>query len=251
MTSISRDPGLWLRHFNETGGDGPRLICFPHAGGSATYYFPVARTLSPGIEVVAVQYPGRQERRGEPCVDDIGRLADHIVDALGSPSERPTALFGHSMGATIAFEVARRLERADAGPVALFASGRRAPSCVREENVHLRDDGSVLAELQRLGGTNATLLADNDIRTMILPAMRGDYRAIETYRWEPGPPLRCPIVALVGDVDPQVSTAEAQAWAEHTAAEFTLRTYQGGHFYLDVHAASVLREITDRLTPVR
>jgi surfactin synthase thioesterase subunit len=249
MTSITPDPGRWLRRFHRADGDGPRLVCFPHAGGSATYYLATSRALTPDIDVVAVQYPGRQDRRDEPCLTDIGSLADHIVTALGSQSPAPTALFGHSMGATIAFEVARRLERDGVEPVTMFASGRRAPSCVREESVHLRDDRGVLAELRSLGGTDATLLADADIRSMILPAMRGDYRAIERYRWVPGPPLRCPVVALVGDNDPQVSPSEARAWGDHTAAEFVLRTFRGGHFYLDAHAEAILREITDRLLP--
>ncbi|WP_037824320.1 thioesterase II family protein [Streptomyces sp. NRRL B-1347] len=237
----------WVRRFHPAPETGARVVCFPHAGGSATYYFPFSAALSPAADVLAVQYPGRQDRLQEPCITDISTLADRLADELAGLADRPLTFFGHSMGATVAFEVARRLEARGVILHGLFASGRRAPSRQRDEHVHLRDDQGLVEELRRLSGTDAELLADEAVLAMVLPAMRGDYRAIETYRYRPGPPLNCPVLALTGDSDPLVDAAEARAWAQHTVAPFRLRVFPGGHFFLGDHTESVVREITDHL----
>ena len=238
----------WARRFHPAPQAPVRLLCFPHAGGSATYFFPVSRSLTPDIEVLAVQYPGRQDRRTEACVDDLRVLADMIVPEIMPWLDRPTAIFGHSMGAVLGFEVALRLRARGITPLALFASGRRAPSTFRDERVHLYSDAAFIADLKRLAGTDPQMFDDHQVVQMILPALRGDYRAAETYRWRESPPLDCPIIALVGDRDPQVSIEEASRWSEHTTDEYALAVYPGGHFYLNVHAASVLNLIREQLS---
>ncbi|KOV62335.1 thioesterase II family protein [Streptomyces sp. MMG1121] len=240
----------WVRCFRPEPSAKVQLVCFPHAGGSASFFHPVARALPGTVETLALQYPGRQDRRAEPCVDDIAALADLVVEALAPRLDRPFAFFGHSMGATLAFEVTRRLEqRRLGGPLTLFASGRRAPSRKRPERVHLLDDDGLVGEIRRLSGTEAELLADEELLRMILPAVRSDYRAIETYTYRPGPPLNCPVLVLTGDDDPLTTIEEARAWSEHTAGEFDLKVFPGGHFYLAAQQAAVLRTITDRLGP--
>lgn len=233
----------WLRRFHPAADTPGTLVCFPHAGGSASFYYPVSQALSGAFDVIAVQYPGRQDRLSEPSLGTIDELADRIAPLLRPPAVRLLTLFGHSMGATLAFEVARRLESAGAAPAALFVSGRRAPSRHRDERVHLRDDVGMLAEVRSLSGTESTLLNDDEVVQMILPAIRADYRAAETYRYRPGPPLSCPITAFVGDADPKVTMDEALAWRQHTTAAFTHRVFPGGHFYLIPHAAEVIREL--------
>ncbi|MFF4354859.1 thioesterase II family protein [Streptomyces sp. NPDC001530] len=244
MTGTTGHDMAWLRRFHPAPDARVRLVCFPHAGGSATFYFPVSRTLSPSVDVLAVQYPGRQDRHNEPCVGDITELAERAVDELLSLDPRPLALFGHSMGALVSYEVARRLESRGIQPVRLFVSGRRAPTCVRDENVHRRDDNGLIDELKKLSGTDAQILGDPDVLRMILPAIRSDYRAVESYRHQPGPALNCPIVALTGDDDPQVTLDEAKAWSGRTTGGFALKVYEGGHFYLNSHAASVMETIS-------
>jgi len=234
-TTASDVDGLWFRRFQPSGPGTVRLICFPHAGGAASYYFALARELAPDPELYAVQYPGRQDRRREPSFDRIAPLADAIAHAMDGFADQPFAFFGHSMGAIVAFEVAQRLRaRLAPGPVRLFASGRRAPSTLRRETVHQRDDQGLVAELVRLGGTDRRSLADPDILAMTLPPTRADYTAIETYGCEPGtPPLDCPITVLTGDSDPHTSRAEIAAWAEHTTRGADFHAFPGGHFFLD------------------
>ncbi|WP_415954490.1 thioesterase II family protein [Streptomyces sp. KLOTTS4A1] len=245
------DHTLWLRSFHDSTDRATRLLCLPHAGGSAAFFFPVSRSLSPELDVISVQYPGRQDRRHENCVETIEELARQIVDVLDPrPDGPPIALFGHSLGATLGFEIARLMEARGTAPCHLFASGRRAPSRPRHETVHQRDDEGLLAELRLLSGTDARVLGDEEVLRMALPAIRSDYRAAETYTYEPGPALSCPITVFTGDKDPKVSLDEARAWETHTAADFDMHTYPGGHFFLSDHSAAMLKVISDRLAPV-
>ena len=235
----------WIRRFHPVSDAPTRLVCFPHAGGSATFYFPVSRALSPEIDVLAIQYPGRQDRRTESCVDSIGELADIIAAHLEPLADKPITLFGHSMGAMIAFEVARRMEKGGTTPLRVFASGRRAPSCHRDERVHLSSDDGLVAELKSLSGTDSAVLGDDEIIRMILPSVRSDYKAVETYLYQEGPLLTCPITVLTGDQDPMVTMDEAKAWAGHTDGQFDLKVYPGGHFFINDHATAAMRLIRE------
>jgi pyochelin biosynthetic protein PchC len=238
----------WVRRFHPVAEPAIRLVCFPHAGGSASAYFQLSRSLTPAIEVLAVQYPGRQERRGEPGIGDIRVLADRITAALAPWTQQPYALFGHSMGAIVAFEVTRRLEAAAGGrPRHLFVSGRRAPTLQRSRGVHLRDDAGVVRELRELGGTDPRFLRDTELLATILPATRSDYRAIETYEYAGGPPVACPVTAMVGENDPESTLAETTAWSAHCGGGFDLRVFPGGHFYIEASRAAVVDTITAAL----
>ncbi|SBT43743.1 thioesterase II family protein [Micromonospora auratinigra] len=233
---------LWVRRFHPAPASPVRLVALPHAGGSATYLFPVSRALSPAVEVLAIQYPGRQDRRHERVLDSVADLADGVFEALRPWLDRPVALFGHSMGAVLAYEVGLRLQRETGRPpLRLFASGRRAPSRVRDERyVHTRDDAGVLAELTRLSGSDPRVLGDPELLPMILPAVRGDYKAVETYRTDPGQRLDAPITVLTGDADPMTTLDEARDWQRHTSGECDVRVYPGGHFFLNDHAPEII-----------
>ena len=251
MAELTIDSSLWLRPLRPAPNARMRLLCLPHAGGSASFFRPLAARFDADVDVQAVQYPGRQDRRAEPALEDIGLLADRIREAWRPPDDLPYAFFGHSLGAVLAFEVARGLERdGERPPEVLFASARRAPSRVRGEQVHLMDDDQVIAEIRALSGTSADLLMDDELVRMVLPAIRSDYRAIETYRLAPdATPLGIPIVALIGDSDPRVSVEESAAWSGHTSAGFDLQVFPGGHFYLSDRSteAAVAAAVTARL----
>ncbi|MFI1197069.1 thioesterase II family protein [Micromonospora sp. NPDC020750] len=247
MTTPDTDNGLWVRRFHPAPSGTRRLVCLPHAGGSASFYFPVSRSLSPTVEVLSIQYPGRQDRRQEKCIDDIHELAREVHSVLRPWLDEPVAIFGHSMGASVGFELARLIERDGGSAAHLFASGRRAPSCPRDETVHLLNDEGLLADVRKLSGTNAAILGDQELLRAALPAIRSDYRAAETYAYRPGPPLSCPITAFTGDNDPKTTVDEARAWSTHTTGPFDLKVYPGGHFFLADQQAAVLRAISTAL----
>jgi pyochelin biosynthetic protein PchC len=250
MAGPANDDDLWLRRYQAAPHASTRLVCLPHAGGSASFFYSVAKALAPSIDVLAVQYPGRQDRRLETPVSSITGLAEQVAVALRGWLDRPLAFFGHSMGAVVAFEVIRLLEAQEGvSMVGLFASGRRAPSRLRAEQVHLRDDDGIVAELRLLSGTDASLLGDSDVLRMILPAIRSDYTAVETYRCAPEPKLRCPVTVLVGDADVTTTLDEARAWSEHTTGPFDMRVFPGDHFYLTQHQDEILDLLRMRLRP--
>ncbi|WP_308165636.1 thioesterase II family protein [Nocardia noduli] len=221
-------------------------MCFPHAGGSASFFLPLSRAMPPEVEVLSVQYPGRQDRRNESPAGSIAALADSIADNMRF-SDKPLALFGHSMGAILAYEVTKRLSITKS-PIALFVSGRRAPSRYRLEIAHTLSDEKLLEELKTLGGTDSRAFADNDIVRMILPVVRADYRAIETYFHEPGTEVSIPISAHIGDRDPRVTVDEASSWKRHTSSSFELHIHTGGHFYLTKHVDSIITHIQQKLS---
>ena len=130
----------------------------------------------------------------------------------------------------------------------LFASGRRAPSRHRDESVHLRSDDEIVAELKKLSGTDQAILGDDEILRMVLPALRSDYRAVETYHHPEKVRLSCPITVLIGDNDPRVSIDEARDWSEHTTAGCDFHVFAGGHFFLAHHQAEINKLISDQVT---
>ncbi|WP_049569227.1 thioesterase II family protein [Streptomyces sp. SBT349] len=237
MTFAQDTSAQWIRGFGkEFDGGRVRLVCFPHAGGAASFYYPLAGRLGGegGVaEVRAVQYPGRQDRRREAPLTTIEALASRAVEEVRRLNDKPLVLFGHSMGAVIAYEVARRLER-ESGPrpLGLIASGRRAPSVHIPDDVHRRGDGELIDALRELSGTASSLLDDEEVLRMILPALRADYRAVESYRHRPGPELACPVTALVGVDDGRAPLEQMRPWRRHTTGAFDLRVFPGGHFYL-------------------
>ncbi|WP_327365148.1 thioesterase II family protein [Streptomyces sp. NBC_01217] len=220
-------------------------MCLPFAGGAAGYFRHLSAALTPDVEVLAVQYPGRQDRRGEPVITDLRALADEVFVALRPLVDAPIALFGHSMGASVGFEVVRRFEEHGLpSPLALLVSARGAPSLPARRKVHGLDDDGIVAELTALGGTDPAVLADPELRAMVMPALRGDYQAAEGYQAPTeGAVVDVPIVALAGDSDPRVSVDDVAAWQDHTRGAFRMEVFPGGHFYLSDCVPDVAAQI--------
>lgn len=236
----------WIRDY---GGDTrQRLVCFPYAGGVAKYFRAYARSLSTCARILAVQYPGRQERLHEPAIDDLDELTRLVADALLPLADRPLTFFGHSMGAALAFEVARKFEAKGIVLNGLFVSGRRAPSRHRNERTHRLPDTMLLGSVRQLAGVNAQLPGFDSFARKALPLIRADYRAAENYRYVPGPPLSCPVVALTGDADPLAGVEDVAVWGEHTTGPFELKVFGGGHFFLDEHRVAVAEALATHLS---
>ncbi|MEU1296623.1 alpha/beta fold hydrolase [Streptomyces sp. NPDC005840] len=239
----------WFRRFHPRPDARTALVCLPHAGGSANAYFSLSQRLPADIEVLAVQYPGRQNRLREPCLGSAQELARGAFGDLGPElAGRPFAVLGHSMGAAVAFELTRLLEREGReAPAALFVSGRRAPSIPSDRGVRLRDDEGIVAEMRSLGGTDVGILDEPELLSLVLPSIRADYAVAETY--DPGPDavVRCDVVGLAGDRDPHVPSDDAAAWRDHTTGAFDLRFFPGGHFFLTDHEAEIAALVTETL----
>ncbi|MFE7116239.1 thioesterase II family protein [Streptomyces sp. NPDC057654] len=252
MTGPDVSSARWFRRPRPGGDPSLRLLCLPHAGGTASLYRAWTGPLPDWIEPVLVCPPGREERVDERGPDDVPALVAALADAVRPLLDRPWAVFGHSMGALVAHELALRLVSEGARPPEhVFVSAREAPQFHRPGAVHLLDDDGLAAELLRLGGTHPELLAMDEVRRLILPAVRDDYRLVETYA-PPGPTaLPCPVTALVGTGDTEVSEDEARGWSRWTDAEFRLLAFTGGHFYFSDDPHDVVRSVTGLLAGSR
>lgn len=237
----------WIRNFHAAPGARIRLVCLPHAGGSASYYFPMSTALTPEFEVYGAQYPGRQDRYKEPFVGSIDDMADQVYAALGTLPDAPTALFGHSMGAVLAFEVARRYESlAGRQVVRVFASGSRAPSHYGDEREY-KNDTDLVGVMRDLGGTDPRVLNNPDMLATFLPAFRNDYRALQAYHRGTEIGISAPIVVMTATDDPKTSVASAEAWLEHTTGGGEVHTFTGGHFYLEKQPQRVVEVVAATL----
>ncbi|MFF4969888.1 thioesterase II family protein [Streptomyces sp. NPDC001037] len=251
LSSHTLSTADWIRRYRPRPDAAVRLVCFPHAGGSAPAFLPWADAFGPAVEVLAVQYPGRQERHAEPLVPDLHRLADLVTPAVrAAVGDAPYALFGHSMGASLAFEVALRLERSGSYPALLAVSGRRAPSIPADpgRSVHHLDDVELITHLKDLSGTDPRLLDDPEARAMILPVVRADLRAVETHGASRETRVSAPILALTGDADPWTPIDEAAEWNAHTSGPFELRVFPGGHFFLTDLREEVVALVDERIS---
>ncbi|WP_181697046.1 alpha/beta fold hydrolase [Nocardia sp. GTS18] len=241
----------WIRVLRLDAARRRQLVCLPPGGASAAFYRDLARHLGPGIEVLAAQYPGRQDRFGDPLITDLHELADRIAADLLRQPPAPRALFGHSMGATVAYEVARRLASGGQPVLELIVSGRPAPDFVETGLLHKASDADLIDNLERLAADPVPvrlLRTEPSLADLVLPGVRADYQAVETYRHRPGPVLDCPVAAFVSTEDPTTSRAQAEQWQTVTDGPFSLHTFPGGHFYFDGDPGAVAEQLTRCLT---
>lgn len=240
----------WLLRPNPSASPRVRLFCLGHAGAGASVFYPWARELPADVDVCAVQLPGRENRLGEPALTRMGPLVDGLARAISPLLGVPYALFGHSMGATVGFELARALRRKGApGPVRLFAAGRRAPHLPTPPPLrHTLQGPAFIAELRHLGGTPAVVLADPDLLSLFAGILRADFAVLETHTFIDEPPLACPITVLHADDDREVRAEQSAAWAQHTAGGATVHLFRGGHFFVHQQRAAVLQRIVADLS---
>jgi medium-chain acyl-[acyl-carrier-protein] hydrolase len=208
-----------------------RLFCFPFAGGAASAFREWRFAQGDDLEVVAVELPGRQKRLDEPPLRQVSLLVKDIMAEL--PLDRPYAMFGHSMGALLIFELARALANSAARPSHLFVSSFRAPHLPQRTRMkHLLPEDELVEEIKRMEGTPQELLEHPEALEMIINLLRADFAVVEGYSYTDAPPLTCPMTAFGGTEDDDVSEQELEQWGVHTTGRFRLQMMAGNHFYL-------------------
>ncbi len=245
MMSI-RDP--WFAYFQPNQAARLKLFCLPYAGGSASMFRLWPRSLPTSVEVIPVQYPGRESRIMEKPFDQVDLLVEALLTAIRPHLEdKPFAFFGHSLGGLTSFVLTRRLRQAGAPmPFHLFISGFRAPQ-LPDPNppIYHLSDADFLNELRRLNGTPEAVLENKELIQLLLPTLRADFAAAETYQYTEEAPLGLPISAFGGLADPDVTEADVAAWQLQTSHQFRALMFPGDHFFLhsakDVLLAAIAR----------
>lgn len=237
----------WVRPYRLTPMPRLRLACFAHAGGSASFFRDWSQHLPSDVDLLALQYPGREDRFNEPPVTHMAALAESAALALREYADAPLTLFGHSLGAALAYETALRLEDASAPLRHLFVSAHPAPHLQRGGKLHRGSDAALLDDIRRQDCAGSELLEDGDLRALFLPILRADYQVAETYRRQELTTLACPLDVLLGDRDEEVSSSEAQGWEIASRQHLVLKRFPGGHFYLIEQRCAVIEHLMRRL----
>ena len=243
---------LWIQRPRPRPGARLRLLLVPHVGGGASAFRGWADLFPNEVEVCPVQFPGRENRMRERAFDRVQPLVEALSNALAGWRDLPFAVFGHSTGALVAFELARHAARTGVpGPVHLFASGRRAPDLPsRQHDLHRLPDDQLVAGLQTLGGMPQALLDHPELLQLLLPVLRADLALTECYTPTPGATIDVPVTVYTGADDVKVNEDEARAWGRHTTAGLRVRTFPGDHFYLFADRGPVIQTLTADLRAI-
>ncbi len=230
-----------------------RLICMPYAGGSATVFRPWREVVPSDIDILAVEYAGHGSRIAEPLIERIDTLGDAIADALQFEAAVPYVMFGHSMGSLVAFELCHALAKRRAPlPILLVVAGHRGPhEPAATAPVHAAPNAQFVAHLRDLGATPPEVLACPELLDLMLPILRNDFHACETYCPPRRPPLPVSIAVYGGLADAETDRDGLLAWKRETSVRHVLRMFPGGHFFIRESAARVVamlqRDLTDAL----
>ncbi len=226
-----------------------RLFCLPYSGAGASIFTSWRGILPSFIEVIPIELPGRGSRMAERPYTCLEPLVQDLAESLLPFLDKPFALFGHSLGALVSFEVSRRLrDRHGVLPTHLFVSAHTAPQIPDNDPAfHLLPDAELIVKLREMGGTQEEVLQNEELRGIILPLIRADFSICGGYTYRPEPALTCPIDAFGGLGDPYVSRLALEAWAVHTTGPFKARMFPGDHFFINTARPLLLRVIAQEL----
>lgn len=235
----------WFISFSSSHVPSLRLFCIPFAGGGASAFRSWSSSLPPEVEVVAVQPPGRESRFREPPLRDLDTLVAELGAAITSQLDRPFAIFGHSMGALVAFELTQWLRaRGLPLPQHLFLSGRRAASSpIGRRPFHDLPDAELLEEIGRMQGTDNALLQNDELMALLLPTMRADFSIHDTYQYRARPPLPVRFSVFGGLDDATTPPESVAAWADHSSVGTRVQLFKGGHFFINEERDAVLKAV--------
>jgi medium-chain acyl-[acyl-carrier-protein] hydrolase len=239
----------WIRRYAGVPSPRVRLICLPYAGGSASLFRSWRLPAELAAEVLAVQLPGRENRAGEPPVRRLEPVVRALAGELAPLLDRPFAFFGHSMGALLAFELARVLRQGGGpAPAHLYVSAHRAPDLPnRHPGISTLPDAEFVARMDELAGPSPSAVRSSELLLLLAPTTRADFELCEHYAYRPGEPLDTPVTCFTAVDDPQVDEAESAAWRRHTTGPFRLHRLTGGHLFVRDHAPAVLAHVAGGL----
>jgi len=226
-----------------------RLFCFPYAGGGTSVFRGWADRLPPEIEIRVAQLPGRETRLSDAPFTSLPPLVAAITEAFAFASDKPFATFGHSMGAIISFELVRQL-RGDYGlePQQMIVSGCRAPQRnLTTKTIYDLPEPEFIKELTALNGMLQDVVEHPELMQLLIPTLRADFEAIQTYAYSPEPPLDCPLTAFGGLQDPEVTQEDLEAWGAQTRGDFKVRMFPGDHFFLHSSQAEFFQALSQEL----
>ena len=226
-----------------------RLFCFPYAGGNAFVYRSWGDQLPSHVEVYSIQYPGRGSQLRQPALTRVSAMLDFLYEGIVPLLDKPFAFFGHSMGALLCFELALRLRAQQSlVPMALFLSGRGAPQIKSDEPItyDLPED-EFISELRRLNGTPREVLEHPELLQLMLPILRADFELCQTYSFDSGAPVSCPLFVYGGLQDEEVPRENLEGWREQTTSAVTVRMFPGDHFFLHSAQSLLLRALSSDL----
>lgn len=240
---------LWVSCAERRPAARVRLVCFPYAGGGAQVYRGWAAALPPSVEPWLVHLPGREQRINEAPIANLSELVAALDYALGGFLDRSVAFFGHSMGALLAFELARtRYKDGNSLPQCLILSAHEAPHLPnRRPPIHALPDDDFIEQVGRLNGTPAALLENRKVMKLLLPQLRADFKAVETYQFIDGPPLPVPITICAASDDPDVDVGQLNEWRRYSRVSCRVQIFEGGHFYLHEHRPQLLSHVSRAL----
>jgi medium-chain acyl-[acyl-carrier-protein] hydrolase len=242
----------WIQGYGSNGQAALRLFCMHYAGGGASAFRGWSAALPPFVEVCTIQLPGREHRAQEPCLTSFDELVSLIGDALIPRLDLPYALFGHSMGALLSFEVTRRLQTSSnpvLPPRHLFASGCRPPRAGDHgRKMHLLPRDEFIARLRELGGTPEEVFQHEELLDLVLPIIRADFELVDNYQYRPGAPLMVGVSVYGGESDPDVPVEDLAGWQADVARTIRLRAFPGDHFFLQSARAALLADVGNTLS---
>ena len=241
-------PAPWFPYLKRSPQVKLRLLCLPHAGGSASGFRRWQSLLPPTVEVWAAQPPGRETRFADPRFIRMDAWISSLRAAVEELVQQPYAVFGHSLGAVVGYELIRALAAAEAPlPRHFFASGREAPDALIQRITWNLEKDAFLSCVKELEGTPAELFNYPELLDLVIPVLRDDFQVYETYRHQRGPPLDCPITALGGSEDRSVDPKSLDGWAAHTTRYAGAQLFPGGHFFVQTEEAALCRFLAQRL----
>jgi surfactin synthase thioesterase subunit len=224
-------------------------MCFPYAGGGASVFRRWAERAPSDVQICPAELPGRESRYNDPIPEDAAGIVQAVAPAMEPFLDAPYVLFGHSLGAFLAYELARELRRRNLPmPVRFFASACRAPHLPsRNEKIHQLGDKDFLARVKRISGNGAVEDHVDEMLELLLPIMRADFRIAETYQYSDEPAFSFPITAMGGLQDKLVAAGDLVAWRTHTSGAFKLRMLAGGHLFLRASPEQAIRIVLEEL----